>query len=82
MVEEQFQFEVAIASARGIHLACEKTKLQECGGPVLLGKAWAHSVLIFIYAISTTATCHSKFLKVRHGSPNCFQIVPSTIMRS
>ena len=38
--------QVAIASSRDILLACKKTELQEFGGPVLLGKAWAHSVLI------------------------------------
>ena len=36
---------MATAAARGILLACEKTKLQEYGGPVLLGMAWAHSLL-------------------------------------
>ncbi len=34
-----------VAIAAGIVLTCEKTKLQEYGGPVLLGKAWTHPLL-------------------------------------
>ena len=71
--------QVAIASSRDTLLACEKTELQEFGGLVLLGKAWAHSVLIFIYMISTNSPRHCKLFKVLHGSPNCFQIVSSTV---
>ena len=71
--------QVAIASSRDILLACEKTALQEFGDLILLGKAWAHSVQIFIYMISTNSPRHCKLFKVLHGSPNCFQIVSSTV---
>ena len=74
--------QVAIASSSDILLACEKTEPQEFGGPVLLGKAWAHSVLIFVYMISTNSPRHCKLFKVLHGSTNCFQIVSSTVMWS
>ena len=54
--------QVAIAAARGILLACEKTKLQEYGGPVLLGKVWAHSLLNLVgYGQTKPTTAKSKY---------------------
>ncbi len=36
---------IAISSAKGILLTCNKTMLEEYGGPVVLGISWAHSLL-------------------------------------
>ena len=49
---------VVVAAARGIIVTCDKTMLEEYGGPVVLEKPWAHSLLArmgFVKGKATTA---------------------------
>ena len=52
---------IAISTAKGILLACDKAKLEDYRGPIALRKPWAHSMLNRGYVQRKASTALSKY---------------------
>ena len=74
--------QIAVAAARGILLSCDRSKLAEFGGPVMLNRFWTYSLLKrmnFVKRMVTTAKSKYAVAEFQHLKEEFLQDAVTTV---